>query len=147
MGNVLETHLLPLAVPVRVPHELDALDAQEVLTVDARLCHGGSAILDESNDVYSLRDHFRVDDEIDLGVQLMVGLSTVDIPLVELCRPTACPVDADLAALGVSRHVESVTVLKGPTLCLIVHWTLMSAPFVVGGTDLIRTSDRTCMKR
>ncbi len=96
---------------------------KEVLAVDARLCHGGCAILEEPDDIDPLGNDLGVDHKVDLGVNLVVGLSTVGVSLSELCSVPTQAIDPNLSVPGISRQVEDLTVTESLTLCLVVHWT------------------------
>ena len=81
--------------------------------MDTRLCHGGCAVLQESDDMDSLGDDLTVDDEVDLGVNLVVCLTTILVTLAKLCCASTLAIDSDLSIPGVCRQVEKVTVLQG----------------------------------
>jgi len=124
VGNNSKSHLLPLTVPVSVPHLLHSLVSEEVLTVNTWLRHGGCAVLEESNYIDPLGNDLAVDDKVDLGVNLMVGLTAILITLSKLGSASTQSIDSDLSIPGVSRQVKDVTISKGLIACLVVHWTL-----------------------
>lgn len=79
--------------------------------MNARFCHGRCAVLEESNDMDPLGDDLAVDDEVDLGVNLVVGLTTVLVSLSKLCCASTLAIDSDLSVPGVCRQVEKITIL------------------------------------
>ena len=77
MQVYLEMHLLPITVPVRVTNDLDTLVTEEILAMNAWLRHGRCTILEEPNNVDPFRSNPHLQDEIDLGMDLMVRITTV----------------------------------------------------------------------
>ena len=88
------------------------------------LRHGGCAVLEESNYIDPLGNDLAVDDKVDLGVNLMVGLTAILVTLSKLGCASTQSIDSDLSIPGVSRQVKDVTISKGLIACLVVHWTL-----------------------
>lgn len=95
----LETHLFPITIPVSVPDRLNALNPEKVLTVDAGSCHGGSAILKEPDDIDTLWNLTKPEDQVDLGMDLVVCVLAVTVTSLELGSPTAHRVDTDWSFL------------------------------------------------
>ena len=119
----LQSHLFPLTFPVRVPYALHTLMTKEVLAVNAWLRHGGCTVLEESDNIDSLRDDLAVDDKVNLGVNLMVGLPTVGVPLSKLCSVSSLAVDPDLSVPCECSKMKDVTVSKGLIASVVVNWT------------------------
>jgi hypothetical protein len=96
---------------------------KEVLTMDTGLGHGRCAVLDETDDIDPLGDDLGMDHKVDLGVNLVVGLSTVRITLSKLCCASTQSIDTDLSIPGVGGKVENITIPKGAIPSFVVHWT------------------------
>jgi len=79
--------------------------------MDTGLGHGRSAVLEEPHHIDSLRNDLRVDDEVNLCVNLVVGLTAVTVALPELCGGPRLSIDTDSSVPGVCRQVEEVPVL------------------------------------
>ena len=69
--------------------------SQEVLAVDAGLCHRGCPILEEPHDADLLRDDPQLEDQIHLSMHLVKGVAAVLVSLPKLCGVLALAVNAD----------------------------------------------------
>jgi hypothetical protein len=85
---------------------------KEVLAVDAGLGHSGRSVLDEPSNVNPVWNFMKLSNEIDLSMNLVIGLSAVRESLSELCGVPVLIIDSDLSgSVRESCQVKEVAVV------------------------------------
>jgi hypothetical protein len=85
---------------------------KKVLAVDARLGHGGCSVFGESSNMNPIWNFVKLSNEINLSMNLVVGLSAVRESLSELCGVPILIVDSDLSgSVRESCQVKEVAVV------------------------------------
>ena len=121
----LQPHFFPFTVPVRISHRLHSLVFQEVLAVDAWLCHRGRPVLEEPDDNNLLWNLLELQNQIDFSVHLVKGVAAVLVSASKLGGIATVTIDADLGLIIPSEcsQMKETTAFQGEVPRLIVHWT------------------------
>jgi hypothetical protein len=92
--------------------------------MNARLCHGRCSVLEEPNNPNFFRNIIKLQNEISLGMNLMISVPGVSVTLYKLggiLVPVVDPKWSLLVHKGSQMKVK--TVVQSNVLSLVIHWT------------------------